>query len=171
MGFLKALTSIPSLLFGSTTNGKGVVGSISDVVNEWMPSQTSKNKQSIEDLKAGDASQAAAYGLVLKSHDSWFDILVDGLNRLPRPMLTLWVFGILANWWNAPDLTNVHPMLLNIVWTIITFWFGSRVVLKDMPSAIMAYREMKLTLGKKKVADREFKKAVDSVIEDNDYDN
>ncbi len=167
------LDFIPKILtglFGSSANGKGVVGEISDAVDRWLPSDATKQKQSIENQKAGDDSQKNAYSLVLPSHDSWFDIFVDGLNRLPRPLLTLWLIGVLYNWWPTPNLELVHPIILNIMWTIITFWFGSRIVMKDVPAAIAVYNSIKKRRKQKVKVEKQVEEAMDDVIEDNDYD-
>jgi hypothetical protein len=121
---------------------KGIIEEVSDVADKWIPSDTTKHKMSIEDLQAGDASQAAAQKMVLTSHNSWFDILVDGLNRLPRPLITGWVVAMLFGWVAEPaHLQVMSPMTLNIIWTVITFWFGSRVLFKDIPSLIKSLRK------------------------------
>lgn len=125
-------TKLTGALFGSSD--KGIVTEVSDAVDKWIPSETTKHAMGIEDLKAGDDSQASARAMQQPSHDSWFDIFVDGLNRLPRPLFTFWVFGILSGIIVPPNL-QLNPILWNIVWTIITFWFGQRVLFKDLPAA------------------------------------
>lgn len=115
---------------------KGVVEEVSDVVDKWIPSATTKHSMSIEDLKAGDASQESARAMQLASHGTWFDSLVDGINRLVRPLFTVWAFGVLVGWWPAPKPDSFDPMTWNIIWTIVTFWFGSRMLFKDLPALI-----------------------------------
>jgi len=99
-----------------------------------------------------DASQDSARKMVIPHHDSWFDILVDGMNRSVRPFITYWVLGVLFGWWEAPKTDTIDPIMLNIIWTVITFWFGSRVVFKDVPKAIAAFTAIKATVAKKKQA-------------------
>ena len=128
----KWLGKLAGSLFGSSD--KGLVGDISDAVDRWSPSATTRHKMSLEDMKAGDSSQESARGLVLRGGSTWFDNLIDGLNRLVRPVLTFWVFGILTGMLGIPThLLSIPPMLWNIIWTIVTFWFGSRMVFKDIP--------------------------------------
>ena len=128
-------------LFGGN---KGVVESISDTVDKWNPSDTTLHKQSIEDQTAGDSSQASARGLKLNSGSTWFDSFVDGLNRLVRPVMTFWVFGILTGMLGIPaHLADIPPMLWNIIWTIVTFWFGSRMIFKDAPKMLLWFKERK----------------------------
>lgn len=125
-------------LFGSD---KGIVEQVSDTIDKWAPSEVTKHKMSIEDLKAGDDSQASARAMVMTSHNSWFDILIDGISRLPRPVITTWAIGMLFGWIPEPiHLQTLNPITLNIIWTVITFWFGSRVLLKDIPSVIKSFK-------------------------------
>lgn len=132
-----------STLFGKDSEGKGIVEEVSDVVDKWHPSATTKHKMSIEDLQAGDSSQESARRMEQPrtDHDNvWisaFNAIIDGINRLPRPGITLWVFGVLVGWWDIPPIllsASVPPMFWNIAWTVITFWFGSRVIFKDIPA-------------------------------------
>lgn len=124
------------------TGNKGIIEEVSDVADKWVPSETTKHKMSIEDLQAGDESQDSARKMELATHNSWFDIAVDGMNRLPRPLITGWVVAMLFGWVDEPaHLQVMSPMTLNIIWTVITFWFGSRVLFKDIPSVIKTLRK------------------------------
>jgi hypothetical protein len=127
-----------NLLFG--TEGKGVVEQVSDVVDKWSPSKTTIHKQSVEDVKAGDDSQKSAREMQIPTHESWFDKLVDGLSRLVRPLVTYWILGGLIGIYELRS-PSTDPMMMNIVWTVITFWFGARMIFKDIPSAIKAFRK------------------------------
>ncbi len=167
---LSFLGNLLPALFGSSSNGKGLIGSASDAIDKWIPSDSTKQKQNLENQKAGDESQKNAYSLVLPTHDSWFDILVDGLNRLPRPVLTFWAIGVLCGYWSGPNFELIHPFMLNVIWTIITFWFGARVVMKDIPAAIAVYNEMKSKKKKAKIVEKKVERVMDEIIED-DYDN
>lgn len=63
-----------------------------------------------------------------------FDRFIDGLNRLPRPMITLSTLGLVASamidpiWFAArmEGLTLVPQELWWIIGVVITFYFGSR---------------------------------------------
>ena len=136
------VTKLGGLLFGSNSSDKGVIDSISDTVDKWSPSETTRHKMSIEDQQAGDSSQESARRLKLHSGSTWFDSLIDGLNRLVRPVMTFWVFGILTGMLGIPaHLADIPPMLWNIIWTIVTFWFGSRMLFKDAPKMIAWFKE------------------------------
>ena len=155
MGFFKGLwggvTTVASKLF---VGEKGWIEQVSDTADKWHPSKTTIHRMTLEDQTAGDASQESARGFVQVTHDSWFDILVDAWARLPRPVIATWCIGVLIGWWPPPEyLTTMYatnPIMLNIIWTVITFYFGARVIVKDIPAAvalatnaIRAYKESK----------------------------
>lgn len=153
-------------LFGSSENGKGVVNQVSNVVDQWMPSDATLHKQNIENMTAGDASQASARLMqVAPSHDSWFDVFIDGLNRSVRPFFTYWAMGVLAGWWAAPKIDDIDPFTLSVIWTIIGFWFGGRMLVKDLPKAMAMFKasreqaKMLLELKKQLLVEEEKKKA------------
>ena len=128
-------------VFGSSSNGKSVAETAVDTYERFNPSAVKQHEMSIDDLKAGDSSQEDARKMVLRGHDSWFDIFIDGINRSVRPFMTVWAIGMLMNWWDTTEhWNNIHPMAWNIIWTIVTFWFGSRVIFKDIPAAFAAYK-------------------------------
>ena len=132
------------LLFGSSSNGKSLAETAVDAVDRFSPSDVKKHEMAIEDLKAGDESQNSARQMNQISHDSWLDVFVDAINRMVRPAFTLWAFGQLVGIWDTTThWENIPPMAWNIIWTIVTFWFGARVIFKDLPSAIRLYKELK----------------------------
>lgn len=142
--------AIGRALFGSDSSDKGIVEEVSDVVDKWSPSPVTEHKMAIENQTAGDESQADARAMVLPRTDSnisfvsIFNALVDGVNRLVRPVFTYWSFSLLVGWTEPPISWNLWPpMLWNIVWTIVTFWFGSRLLFKDIPSMYKWYKSMK----------------------------
>ena len=69
-----------------------------------------------------------------RQYKSWFDTLIDGLNRLPRPMLALGIIGLVASSMWAPiwfatrmqGLALVPDPLWAIMGIVITFYFGGR---------------------------------------------
>lgn len=133
-------------LFGGK---KGIVDSVSDTVDKWNPSPVTQHKMSVEDSKqsvaeqnAGDESQNSARAMPLPTHGTWFDSLVDGLNRLVRPTITYWIVGGLVGFWRLPTLGTIDPIMMNIVWTVVTFWFGSRMLFKDIPAAYLMARKL-----------------------------
>jgi hypothetical protein len=74
------------------------------------------------------------------SHGSWFDILVDAFSRLMRPGMTTWIIGGFVGWWPLPKVDEVSEYWQNIFLLIITFWFGGRAILRDLPAAVRMMR-------------------------------
>ena len=64
--------------------------------------------------------------------------LVDAANRFVRPGTTTYVLGGLAGWWRLPDLDQYDPRWIAAGGIILTFWFGGRALLKDLPMGIVA---------------------------------
>jgi len=135
------VSNVFSAVFGSTGNGKSSLEIAADVYDNRNPGEITKHEMNIENLQAGDASQNGARQMKFQSHESWFDIFVDGINRAVRPFMTIWAFGILVGWWGEPEgFSTMDFMTKNIIWTIITFWFGSRILFKDIPNVIKTLR-------------------------------
>ena len=75
---------------------------------------------------------------------TWWDSLVDGLNRLPRPLITL---GILAFFVLAPlepvrflEIAKVYQVMPDGFWAllsvVVAFYFGGRMQLKRQDMAV-----------------------------------
>lgn len=71
------------------------------------------------------------------------DTSVDMVNRWIRPGVTLWLIGGLSGCWKLPDTSTVDPVWFQIFMIVITFWFGGRVLLKDLPNTINAILKIK----------------------------
>ena len=68
---------------------------------------------------------------------------IDLFNRLIRPFVTMWLIGGFSGWWILPDTQSIDPVWFQIFMIVITFWFGGRVLLKDLPAAVGAILKMK----------------------------
>lgn len=66
--------------------------------------------------------------------------IVDSANRLIRPGVTLWLIGGFIGWWQLPASDALDLYWQNLFMLVITFWFGGRTLLKDLPAAIRAIR-------------------------------
>lgn len=85
------------------------------------------------DLDAATLSQFASE-FVARNQRSWWDSFVDGLNRLPRPALTLGVFFMLIQTYRDPifmaEVFTAWAIIPVEVWAlvtiIVTFFFGGR---------------------------------------------
>ena len=70
---------------------------------------------------------------------SWFDSLIDGLNRLPRPVIVVMIVGYFLASWRDPEEFQIINLSLDAVpermWiiagVIVTFYFGARELQKS----------------------------------------
>lgn len=83
---------------------------------------------------------ADARSMSLHTHGTMFDVLVDGASRLVRPGVTLWIVGGFAGWWELPRSEAISEYWQNVFMIVLTFWFGGRAILKDLPAAIRLIR-------------------------------
>ena len=129
MGWITgALKAVGGFLGGS---GGGVVA---EVVDDLHYSGEEKSKDDMQALS--DARKPLS-----PSHDTWFDALIDGYNRLPRPAFATWGFGELVGWWNV-DITKMDAEKMSLIIIIVTFYFAGRALLKDMPKVIKSLRSI-----------------------------
>lgn len=176
-GLLGFLFKIVPTLFGSSSNGKGIVNSIADVIDRFVPSAKTRQENNESDKKATAESQDDARAMKFKSHDSWFDIFVDGVNRLIRPVITIGVISIIFGWVEQPDLDNIHPVILEVTLIVISFWFGGRFVVKDLMPAIDKWQERNSKRKAKEAEDKAYESEVLSdyptttIINDDDDDD
>lgn len=86
-------------------------------------------------------------------HRTWFDSLIDGLNRLPRPTFAFGTIGLLVFAMRDPvgfgermqGLALVPDPMWYILFAIIAFYFGAR--------ELQYMRDLKVTNSRKEVAD------------------
>jgi len=118
-----------SWLFGS---------SVSDTVRaagEAVDSVTTSDQERMSEQRQENASarQFGAPG----THGTGFDVVIDGLNRLPRPVIIFYVFGGIVGAWPLADLRAVDPLWLVAGASIMGFLFGGRLLTKDLPGALL----------------------------------
>lgn len=129
------MSIVSSVLGFFTGNDAGkVVESVEKVIDKSTYTQQERSQDDQKDLESARLSQAP-------SHDSWFDVLVDGIARLIRPGVTIWLIGGFVGIWKLPDPGATDPYWQNVFLLVITFWFGGRTILKDLPEAIRLMRK------------------------------
>ena len=77
---------------------------------------------------------------------TWFDSLIDGFNRLPRPVIVLLIIGYFLAAWRDPEEFQIINTALDAVpermWVIavviVTFYFGARELAKFRDQKRMA---------------------------------
>lgn len=68
---------------------------------------------------------------------------IDIFNRMIRPFVTVWLIGGLSGCWQLPDTKSVDAVWFQMFLIVLTFWFGGRVLLKDLPAAVGAILKMR----------------------------
>lgn len=71
------------------------------------------------------------------------NLLVDSVTHLIRPWITVELFGALFGFWKLPDPEMIHPLYMKLVDVVVMFWFGARVITKDLPALIAAWTKMR----------------------------
>lgn len=116
--------------------GGGGANKIADVADKAFYTE-----QERADADAKDVTDARA--MQQFSHNTWFDVLVDGMSRLVRPGVTLWLVGGFIGWWPLPQPSAIDEYWQNVFMLVLTFWFGGRAILKDLPVAIRLMRGLR----------------------------
>ncbi len=120
------ITDVFRVLFGG---GKNVVKETAEV---FRPNAEAQSKRGF-DLDTATLNQMAAEFSGTRQRGA-FDRMMDGVNRMPRPLLVLGVFGILV--WTSIDPIASAQVFTSwaiiptefwyVVLAIVTFYFGGR---------------------------------------------
>lgn len=112
--------------------GAQAVGSaVQGVAEVFTPNATRRMELSHEAFTAALAAAGAEFEHV---RDGWFDRFVNGLNRLPRPMLALGTLGLFVYAMAEPagfatrmqGLGHVPEPLWWLLGAVVSFYFGAR---------------------------------------------
>ena len=117
--------SLLGLLFGGGRNA------IRETAEIFVPNAEAEAVRDAARSAAALAQFAAEFGHPRKG---WFDRLIDGLNRLPRPMLAFGTLGLFAAAmvdpvWFAARMQGVALVPEPLWWlmgAIVSFYFGAR---------------------------------------------
>jgi hypothetical protein len=123
-------------VFGFLTGGSKTAEKVVDMAEKAV---YTTQEQTQDDRK--ETSEARVTPLA-PSHESWFDTLVDGLGRLPRPIVIFYTFFGIIGLYPLPKLEEMNPYWATVFERILYFIFGSRFVAKDLPKLILELRGM-----------------------------
>lgn len=126
MGFL---TGLATWLFGG--------GGAQTVVQAVDKAHYSAEERAADD--ATDLASARAFAGV-SNQPGFINQVADAANRLVRPGVTLWLCGGFIGWWQMPAANTLSEYWQNVFMLVLTFWFGGRALLKDLPAAIKLIR-------------------------------
>lgn len=124
MGLIGRIVGAPA---ATTAIGQAATG----VAEVFTPNATKKMQAAHDAYIAALGEYGAEFQYV---RDGWFDRFVNGLNRLPRPMLALGTLGLFVYAMIDPDsfsrrmigLNNVPDPLWWLLAAIVGFYFGAR---------------------------------------------
>jgi hypothetical protein len=131
---MSILNKITGFLSGGVVDA---ASGVADIVERWKPGETTKHEM---EMDVANLVKGA------REHDSpvagggFLGGLADGINRLIRPVVTLYVLGGLFGFFDPQLNSNIDPWFLAQGEKIIIFWFGGKVLLKDLPAAIKYLR-------------------------------
>lgn len=128
---MKLLAKLGGWLFGG-----GGANKVADLTDKAFHTEQERAEADAKDVTDARAMQQF-------SHSTWFDVLVDGLSRLVRPGVTLWLVGGFIGWWPLPRPGAIDEYWQNVFMLVLTFWFGGRAILKDLPAAIRLMRGLR----------------------------
>lgn len=120
---------IGQILGGSATQALGTAAS--DMAEIFAINQTRRMERSFDAQEAALAQHGVEFNA---RRLGWFDRLVNGLNRLPRPMLALGTLGLFVYAMVDPigfsgrmaGLAHVPQPLWWLLGAIVSFYFGAR---------------------------------------------
>jgi len=125
--------SLFSTIVGFFTGGSRTSEKVIDMADEAIDTSQERAERDQRDTEN-------ARTMPLNTHGTAFDVFVDGMARLVRPGVTLWLVGGFIGWWPLPKTEEISEYWQNIFLIVLTFYFGGRAVLKDLPSAIKLMR-------------------------------
>jgi hypothetical protein len=118
-----------------------------DIVERWKPSERAKHDMGRE--KFGDAvsatEQARQYEPRTTASDTfstWINVVVDAIIRMIRPGVAILLIGATFGMWNVSVVTN-DPIVLGWTEAVVGFYFGVRAITQDLPSLILALRQLR----------------------------
>ncbi len=125
------IRSVFSFLFGGAREARVLGQTVTSVAEVFRPNATRAMELGHDAYKAAHASHAAEFQF---GRGGWFDSAVNGLNRLPRPLLALGTLGLFGYAMADPDGFSVRMFALGAVpeplwWllgAVVAFYFGAR---------------------------------------------
>ena len=117
---------------------QGSLGGVDDIAKTLVGSQLERDRQDADHQASVTDAYMAEF--VRHSNRTWWDSLIDGLNRSVRPVWSYFVlvfmaygaynpawFAVVAQSWSLAG-TLMTAMFM----TVVGFWFGGRFLSKDM---------------------------------------
>ena len=125
------IRSLFGLLFGGAREARALGQTVTSVAEVFRPNATRAMELGHDAYKAAHASHSAEFQF---ARGGWFDSAVNGLNRLPRPLLALGTLALFVYAMTDPDgfarrmhaLSGVPDPLWWLLGAVVAFYFGAR---------------------------------------------
>jgi hypothetical protein len=133
------LSKVAGFFTGGTAKiATDVAGGVADIVERWNPGEGKQHEMKMEvaEFLEKSISDARKHDQPMNSGIAIVDALVNGVNRLIRPWVTITVIGHLFGHWELPPPDTIDPRYWDITLIVLGFWFGGRALFKDLPHAI-----------------------------------
>ncbi|MGY6549322.1 MAG: holin family protein [Roseinatronobacter sp.] len=125
------IKSLFGLVFGRAQNAATLGQTVTSVAEVFRPNATRAMELGHDAYLAAHASHAAEYQF---GRQGWFDSFVNGLNRLPRPLLALGTLSLFVYAMSDPvgfsvrmqALGHVPEPLWWLLGAVVAFYFGAR---------------------------------------------
>lgn len=129
---------------GTAKAATEVAGGIADIIERWKPGEGKNHEMDMEIATFLEKSIADArkHDAPMNSGIAIIDALVNGINRLIRPWVTITLlgslFGLGEKWsyFRLPPPESIAPQYWEMSIIVLGFWFGGRFLVKDIPQAI-----------------------------------
>jgi len=132
-------TRIKDFFLGGTSGAvMDVAEGVSNIVERWKPGDAKNHEMAMEvnEFVARAIDSARQHDKPANSGLPIVDGVVNGVNRLIRPWVTITVLGSLFGYWELPPPESIDPQYWAITKIILAFWFGGRLLVKDIPQGI-----------------------------------
>ncbi|MFU8897465.1 MAG: holin family protein [Roseinatronobacter sp.] len=125
------IRSLFGWVFGGAREARALGQTVTSVAEVFRPNATRALELGHDAYKAAHASHTAEFQY---GRGGWFDSAVNGLNRLPRPLLALGTLGLFVFAMADPDgfalrmhaLAVVPEPLWWLLGAVVAFYFGAR---------------------------------------------
>jgi len=123
---------------GAAKAGVEVAEGVAGIVEKWVPGADKKHEMAkeITDMVMQSQDSARKHDTPMNTGLSLLDGLVNGVNRLIRPGVTIGLIGGIMGWWPLPPPEGINPIYFHFTEMALIFWFGGRALFKDLPAML-----------------------------------
>lgn len=125
-------SKIFSELFGSSSGKSAVEQAATAYTTVKEADKEEAIKQEVVENQDADSARKM---VIAPSHNTSFDVFVDGWSRMIRPLIATWAFMVLVGLIKPPVLLDTGTVS-TVILSIISFYFSIRVISTDIPRMV-----------------------------------